>query len=535
MAQRHRNLTARWQRLRIQMRDYFYIQGQRRKLFPRALLVGALAGGLAVAFRWALEGGELLRNWLIAWAHDASPWSWLVPPLAGALSAGLAVALVHRIAPEAAGSGIPHLKAVLYWFRSMRWQAILPVKFFGGLLGIGGGLALGREGPTVQMGGALGAAVAHWLQVSPRERQTLIAAGAGAGLAAAFNAPLAGLAFVLEELQRHFAPAVFGATFVAALTADVVTRSVTGQLPVFHVAPMPVLPLLALPVILVLGLLAGVLGVAFNRSLLHALTVFTRVRRWPASLHGVLVGAAVGLLGLCIPTALGSGQRLVEAVLQGQIRLLYIPGWFLLRFGLTMVSYGCGAPGGIFAPLLVLGALLGLAVGELAHLGLPGIVPSPAPFAVIGMAAYFAAIVRAPLTGIVLIVEMTNSYELMLPLLVACFAAYAVADFIMDRPIYEALLERDLAQDEKPPHLEAPVVLEYTVHKGAPFVGKAVHDLALPESCVLLTLHRGLSELVPLTTTRLEAGDRLTVVITPQAATALHLLREGCHAPPGSE
>src|SRR5262245_31858025 len=113
MAQCHRELTTRWQRLRMQVRDYFYLQGQRRKLFPRALLVGVLGGGIAVAFRWALEGGDLLRAWLIAWAHRAPPWGWLAPALAGALGAGLAVALVHRIAPEAAGSGIPHLKAVL--------------------------------------------------------------------------------------------------------------------------------------------------------------------------------------------------------------------------------------------------------------------------------------------------------------------------------------------------------------------------------------------------------------------------------------
>jgi CIC family chloride channel protein len=530
MAQRHRELTARWQRLRVQVRDHFYVQAQRRTLFPRACLVGMLAGGMAVAFRWALEGGEIVRAWCIAWAHHTPAWGWLLPVLWGAFGAGLAVALVHRVASEAAGSGIPHVKAVLYWFRTMRWQAILPVKFFGGVMGIGGGLALGREGPTVQMGGALGAAVAHWLNVSPRERQTLIAAGAGAGLAAAFNAPLAGLAFVLEELQRHFAPAVFGATFVAALTADVVTRSLTSQLPVFHVAPAPVLPLTALPVVLVLGLLAGVLGVAFNRSLLHTIARFARVRAWPASLSGVLVGAAVGLLGVFVPHALGGGQRLVDVILQGHLSLAYIPGWFLVRFGLTMVSYGCGAPGGIFAPLLVLGALLGLAVGQLAHLVLPGIIASPASFAVLGMAAYFAAIVRAPLTGIVLIVEMTNSYEQMLPLLVACFTAYAVADFIMDRPIYEALLERDLEQAEGLPTPEAPVIMEYTVHKGAPFVGTPVHGLALPEGCMLLALHRGLTE-VALTTTRLEAGDRLTVVIQPQAAAAFRVLREGCNAP----
>jgi CIC family chloride channel protein len=211
--------------------------------------------------------------------------------------------------------------------------------------------------------------------------------------------------------------------------------------------------------------------------------------------------------------------------------LASIPWWFLLRFGLTMLSYGCGAPGGIFAPLLVLGALLGLGVGQLALLALPGAGVHPETFVVVGMAAYFAAIVRAPLTGIVLIVEMTNSYAQMLPLLVACFVAYAVADFVMDRPLYEALLERDLAHETGLPNLEAPVILEFTVHKGARFAGKLIHEVALPDGCVLLTLHRGLLELAPTVDMRLEAGDRLTVVMTPQAAEAWHVLRDGCNVP----
>jgi H+/Cl- antiporter ClcA len=246
---------------------------------------------------------------------------------------------------------------------------------FDASVGIGSGLALGREGPTVQIGSAVGAAVAQGLRVSPRQRQTLIAAGAGAGLAAAFNAPLAGLAFVLEELQRHFAPAVFGATFVATVTANVLTRSLTSQLPLFHVSLAPAPPLVALPVF--------------------------------------------------------------------------------------------------------------LSLGQLAPLVLPGAGVRPETFVVVGMAAYFAAIVRAPLTGIVLIVEMTNSYDQMLPLLVACFAVYAVADFLMDRPIYEALLERDLAHDTELPRLERPIILEFTVHKGARVAGKKVHEVALPEGCVL--------------------------------------------------
>lgn len=283
----------------VEIREYMSLQGQRRRLFPRAMLVGLLAGSVAVLFRWALDYGDALRDRLMVWGHQYPMWGWLLPMVVGALGAGCAVSLVRFLAPEAAGSGIPHLKAVLARLRSMRWHVVLPVKFVGGALGIGSGLALGREGPTVQMGGALGAAVAQWLKVRPRERQTLIAAGAGAGLAAAFNAPLAGLIFVLEEVQRHFAPTVFGATFVAALGADVLTRLCTNQLPVFHVESLPTPPLMALPAFLGLGVVTGLLGSLFNRSLLGTMIGFARLGTWLTGRHGWasgLLGAGVGAL-----------------------------------------------------------------------------------------------------------------------------------------------------------------------------------------------------------------------------------------------
>jgi chloride channel protein, CIC family len=526
------------QELSAATRDFLQTQEQRRKVFPRALLVGLLAGALAVAFRWALTGSDLVRTALLTWAHRYPAWGWLLPTLFGAVGAGLAVVLVSSLAPEAAGSGIPHLKAVLYRLRSLRWRRILPIKFFGGVFAIGSGLALGREGPTVQMGGAVGAAVAEWLQVTPRERQTLIAAGAGAGLAAAFNAPLAGLAFVLEEVQRDFSPMIFSAAFLACVTADVLMRALTDQLPVFHVAMYPVPSLVALPAFLLLGLVTGLLGVAFNRSLLGSLEGFVRLGGWlsrlvgwPARLAGALVGATVGLSGWFAPNALGGGYGLVDAVFAGQIMLSTIPLWFGLRFGLTMISYGCGAPGGIFAPLLVLGAFLGFAVGQGAHLVMPDAVPHPAAFAVVGMAAYFAAIVRAPLTGIVLIVEMTNNYELIVPLLVACFSAYVVADALGDLPIYEALLERDVRRDEMAPAFHGTLVLELSLQANAPFTGKRVRELGLPPGCILVTLKRGMHDSVPTAETRLEEGDRITAVIAPQAAAAVPLLRQGCTAP----
>ena len=187
-----------------------------------------------------------------------------------AVGSGLGLWLVRRFAPETAGSGIPDLKSVVMGEKQLGWQRVLPVKFLAGVLGIGGGLTLGREGPTVQMGGATGIMVSTWFKVKrgEGERKALISAGAAAGLAAAFNAPLAGLIFALEELNGSFTPVVFVASFLAAVTADVVCRVVTGETPVFTLHGMPGPSLHALPVALVLGAVAGLGGVLFNRSLL---------------------------------------------------------------------------------------------------------------------------------------------------------------------------------------------------------------------------------------------------------------------------
>ena len=506
---------------------------RRRRQIPRALLVGVLAGAVGGAFRRILAEGDNLRDALIHWAHAHAAWGVLIPVLLGAVGAGIAVWLVRRMAPEASGSGIPHVKAVLLSQRGMLWQRILPVKFLGGAVGIGSGLTLGREGPTVQMGAAVGQMVSKWLGSTARERRTLIAAGAGAGVSAAFNAPLAGVIFVLEEVQRDFQPGVFTAAFIASVSADVVVRFLMGQLPVFHVAEISIPPLRALPGFLLLGLVTGIFGVAFNRALVGALDLFQAARKWPVWLPGSLVGVGVGLVGWWMPDVIGGGHHLVERTLGGQELLTALPLLFLLRFALTMFSYGCGAPGGIFAPLLVLGAQLGLFVGKLCARFTPWMGAQPTAFAVVGMAAYFTAIVRAPLTGIVLIIEMTGNYFLMLPLLVACLTAYGLADLLGDRPVYEALLERDLLRGQDNAELEDTLLLELTVHAHSAFEGRSLRELGLPPGCIVVSLRRGIKDEVPTADTRLRASDRITVVVAPAARSAVALLHAGTE-PPGN-
>jgi CIC family chloride channel protein len=514
-----------------EIQEYLDVRQQRRWIFPRAAFVGALAGGIALLFRAGLTEADRIRLSLINFAHNFPAMGWLIPVIFTLTGTVIAVLVTRRFAPEAAGSGIPHLEAVLHRFRKMDWKRVLPVKFIGGIIAIGSGLSLGREGPTVQMGGAIGEAVSRLLRVSERERLTLISAGAGAGLAAAFNAPLSGLIFVLEEVRRDFQPIVFGATFIAAVIANIVARIGAGQYPVFTVPSYPMPPLASLPIFAIMGITAGLLGVLFNRSLLAAIRLFERVPKRFLILAVAMTGGLIGLVGWFAPTLPGSGHALTESALKGDLTLLIIPLFFVLRLLLTTTSYGTGAPGGIFAPLLTLGALIGLGIGQLAHLLNPAVVPIPASFAVVGMAAYFTAIVRAPLTGIMLIVEMTGNYSQMLPLLVSCFCAYIIAEALKDLPIYEVLHERDLRRGGLESFLKEPAIVEFTVQANSSFAGKPVRLLGLPPGCILVRCSDGKREFVPKATTRLEPHMHITAVIAPDAENSLEILRRGCHAP----
>jgi CIC family chloride channel protein len=515
-----------------ELRDYLRVHEQRRRQLPRALLVGVLAGLVAVSFARSLELAEVLRNALLERAHSLGGWAIVLPIVLCALGAAIAVDLVVRYAPEAGGSGIPHLKAVLHRLRAMRWSTVLPVKYASGVIGIGSGLTLGREGPTVQMGGAIGQMVSGWFRCTPRERNTLIAAGAGAGLSAAFNAPLAGLVFVLEEVQRDFSPAVFTVTLVASVVADVTCRLLLGGMPVIPVAVPPAPSLASLPLYLALGVAAAPLGILFNRSLIAALDLAARLERVPPSAKAALVGATIGVLAWFVPGTIGGGGRIVGAVLTHQLSVAQLLWLLPLRLVLTSASYGTGAAGGIFTPMLVIGALLGAGVGEIAATSLPtGVIDLPC-CAIVGMAAFFTAVVRAPLTAIVLLVEMTGDYAMVLPLLVACLAAGGIADYLRDPPIYEALLLRDLSRRDEQPQLGEALVLDLTVSPGSAFDGAAVRALGLPPGCIVIAVQRGPSSEVPTADFVLASGDRISVLVSPRAAHAAALLREGTD-PPG--
>ena len=417
---------------------------ERGNLLVLALLafaVGGLSGLVGSVFRLVLEQSDRFRGAVVDWALGKEIGGLAFVVGLSAIATGLASWLVRKFAPGAKGSGIPDVEAVLRDEQAPPPPLILiPVKFFGGVLAMGAGLALGREGPTVQMGAGIGHFLATAFGRDQDDAKALLAAGAGAGLATAFSAPCAGAVFVLEELVRRFDARITVTTLCASGSAIAVARLLLGNGPDFNLEPLPYPGLGTVPVYLVLGTITGLMGIAYNRALLGTLAAAERLGRWlPGDLRAATVGAAVGLLAWFAPGLVGGGDAITQHTLAGGDSLMLVSGIFLVRFALGPLSYAAGTPGGLFAPMLVLGAQVGLVLGTLFCRWFPYMAERPAAFAVVGMAAFFTAVVRAPVTGIILVTEMTGSFTLLLPMLLACFAAMTVPTLLGDPPIYDSL------------------------------------------------------------------------------------------------
>ncbi|MGC4964301.1 ClC family H(+)/Cl(-) exchange transporter [Gordonia sp. DT218] len=422
-----------------------------------AAIAGALAGFVGGAFRWLLEHTEQWRGDMVDWAHGHSGWGWLIPIAVSAVAAAGAAAIA-RWQPLSAGSGIQHVEAVDRGESDPPPLSVVPARFVGGLLSVGlAGMVLGREGPTVHMAAAIGAAagrLAHRAQDEIRLLQTVLS---GTGLAVAFNAPISAVFFIFEEVTKTFRLREAIVTMVAVAIGVGASRLVLGNEPDFtHVGSVETPSLTTLPIFAVFGLVVGLLGVVYNKLILVCLDGFDRVRRVPAIVKAGLIGAAVGALLFAEPVVVGGGDGLADLILAGQrfalpVVILYVA----VRFVAGPVSYAAGTPGGIFAPILALGALMGLIAGRVTEVVVPGLnTDLTVAFALVGMSTLFASIVRAPFTGLVLVIEMTAVTTVTIPMLMSGAMAVVVASLLRSQPIYDALRVRMLrkhAVPERPP------------------------------------------------------------------------------------
>ena len=421
------------------------------RLVLEGLAVGVGAGASISLFRYLLAGSEVLRPIIyrdVLAAVNQGQYQWLSLYIASFIVVAFLLKIIVAREPMCTGSGIPQIKGILQGDMSMRWFSVLCSKIIGGVLAIGAGMSLGREGPSVQIGACVGQGVSQTSRRTRFETRILMTAGAGAGLAAAFNAPLAGVIFGLEEMQKTISPALLLTGITASVTAATVTEVVFGMSPVFSMGYLLPLPLNLFDMLILAGVVIGLLGRLFNIALAYSLDTYSRFGI--AGIRKPLLPLAMAAaLGFLLPEILGGGNLLVDSLVATDYTIGFLCILFVGKFLFTMVCFGSGVPGGIFLPMLVLGAAGGAVLAKM--LVLAGWLPAMyyADIIVFGMAAYFAAVVKSPVTGSILILEMTGSFQHMLALLVVSLTAYIVSDLTGGRPVYDELLDRALGKNKQ--------------------------------------------------------------------------------------
>ena len=420
--------------------DFPTAPGPALVLLLGAVVVGALTGLAGIAFLFMLREGDSLRGTLTAALQTWPPFfGWLALSALASGAVCTAAWMVEKFAPTARGSGVPYVEKILRGGGQPRHAWVLPVKFVGGWLALSAGLVLGREGPLVQMGAVIGEKVGRRFSGLKGAWKSLMAAGAGAGLASAFNAPVGGTIFILEEVFRKVTPLTFILTATAASVSIYIQRAVFHMPQDYAVSVIPEAPPQAVWVFFLFGTAVGILGVLYNRLLLSLQASFAKLSKIPVPLRAAIIGFLMGSIAWFAPRWVGGGDNITQSILASRSEIWLLLGVASLRFFLGPLSYSAGTPGGLFAPIIALGAIVGAATGSLNHELLPELVPSPLAFAVAGMAAFFTATIRAPITGIVICLEMTGCYSLFFPMLATCLGAYIIPTLLKDQPIYDAL------------------------------------------------------------------------------------------------
>ena len=494
-------------------------------LIGEGLLVGAAAGIVVMLYRIALTYAGQWMNAALDWMRGdmlrTALW------FAALLVMALIVSRLVKWEPMISGSGIPQVEGEILGKLTQKWKKVLPAKFCGGFLCLLGGLSLGREGPSIQLGAMSGQGISRLLDRGKTEERHLMTCGASAGLAAAFHAPLAGMMFALEEIHKGFSVSILVSVMTSSVTADYICSHIMGLDPVFQFRLEHVLPQNYYWMLLVLGAILGVLGALYNKVMLLAQDLYKKPKFLNETGRLIIAFMAAGVMGILMPSVLGSGGDLIVDLTGGELLLGAAALTFVVKFLFSAVSFGSGAPGGIFFPLLVLGALIG-GIFAMACVELFGLDPVYINnFVLLAMAGYFTAIVRAPITGIILLFEMSGTVSQMLSLAVVSVAAYITATLLKSEPIYESLLERILqgqgGAEKKGAFSGGQKVLsEFVIMGGSALEGRKVMEIDWPKNCLLVAVEREGKEMIPRGKTQLQAGDRLTVMTDERDAGYIH-------------
>ena len=474
--------------------------------------VGVLTGLTVSFFRLSLQKAESFRGSVLRGIETGvEGLVWALMLLAAAY---LIVWFCSRKVPLCSGSGIPQVKGELLGKIEQNWWQVLLAKYFGGVAAIGAGLSLGREGPSIQLGAMVGKGFSRLTGKLRTEEKLLMTCGAGAGLSGAFCAPLAGVVFPLEELHKNFSTEILLATMAASVASDFVSSYLFGLTPSFEIHVESMLPLSHYWQLLILGVLLGCLGVFYNWMTARTQAFYDKIPR--KSLKIILPFGAVIVLAACYPMVLGSGHELVAMTAEGEFMLKALAVLLVVKFFFSIFCFGSGVPGGIFLPLLVLGSLSGGLFATVMEQVAGNDSIYMANFVIMGMTGLFASIVRAPVTGVILITEMSGDFKNFLPLAMIALVAYLTADILHGEPIYDQLLERMLSTGKKHGTTKETrghkVLLESQVYIGSRMDGEKIEKMLLPKGCLVVSVQREKKEIVPSGSTVLKGGDKLILL-----------------------
>lgn len=401
-----------------------------------AVLIGILSGLAVVAFRTAID---LWQRWLLG-SSPSGLRLLLVPALAG-----LAVALlVLHIFPRVRGSGVNQTKAALYVFNGYIPLRTAVGKFITASLAIGSGQSLGPEDPSLQIGASLASAIGRRVHLSRENVRLLAPVGAAAGLAAAFNAPISAVLFVIEEVIGRWSAGILGSVVLSAISSVVVVRWALGPQPIFQIPPLEILRPQELLAYAVLGVIGGFAAVIFARGIGWLRPKLKRLPRWTQYFQPAVAGLLIGVIGyLGAPQVMGAGYTYIEQAMRAQFTWKMLAALALLKIVATTLSFVSGTPGGMFAPTLFVGAMLGGAVGALEHILVPHLAGSVGTYCLVGMGVLFAGFLRAPMTSVFMVLEVSADYSIILPVIVANFLAYVISRTLQPTPVFDLLTRQD--------------------------------------------------------------------------------------------
>lgn len=491
------------------------LDGTRIGFILKGIVVGILVGFVVSLFRLGIEKiGEQVVH-LYQTFHE-KPF-WMIPWFLFSLVLAYLLGRLIKSEPAIKGSGIPQVEGQLQGQLEIHWFPVLWKKFIGGILAISPGLFLGREGPSIQLGAVVGQGYSQWRQSTKSEEKILISSGASAGLAAAFNAPIAGLLFVLEEVHHSFSPLVWLTSFSAAISANFVSLHFFGLQPVLYIGPVKSLPLEYYWTLVLLGVLLGLLGWIYQKTLLSLPKVYGKIKGLSSNYYGFVSFILILPIGYFFPHLLGGGNQIVLALGNQPTTIWSLVGLLVLRFVFSMVSYGSNLPGGIFLPILTLGAIIGTLYGSLLvqYVGMDPIFVKN--FLIFAMAGYFTAIGKAPLTAIILVTEMVGNFSHLMSLGVVALVSYITIDSLGGKPIYESLLER-LVPSKVSNIRGHKTIIELPITAESSLDDTMVRDFVWPKQMLLTSIRRGESEILTHGDTVMHVGDVLIILTDEKLA-----------------